>query len=190
MSNLTTSNLITNDDHSICRMTNWNVICERELNKQINLELYASHYYEYLFSYFNRDNIGYKNIANYFHKSSLEEKEHANQLIIYQNKRGGVVKFNSIEQPEDFINDFYSKSDIQMGFEKALELENKVYKNLLHLHDVANEKCDPQFADYIEGNFLNEQIDSMNELSTYIGQISKIGFNGYGLFNFDLTFNI
>lgn len=29
-------------------------------------------YYEYLFSYFNRDNIGYKNIDNYFHKCSLE----------------------------------------------------------------------------------------------------------------------
>lgn len=37
MSNLTTSNLITNDEYSSYRMTNWNVICERELNNQINL---------------------------------------------------------------------------------------------------------------------------------------------------------
>ena len=36
------------------------------------------------------------NIANYFEKSSLEEREHAHKLMKYLNMRGGVVELKPI----------------------------------------------------------------------------------------------
>ena len=190
--NLTSDNLITNNDTSIGRLTNWHVALESALNRQISLELYASHCYLYLYEYFNRDNIGYKNIGEYFRKQSLEEKNHAEELIKYQGLRGGIVKFDVVEKPDDFIKHTQMdvKSDIQMGFEYALNLEQEVYQNLLNLHTLADEKNDPSFSDYLEGNFLNEQIESINEISTYIGQVSKIKFDGFGLYQFDLSFKL
>lgn len=188
--NLTTNNLVTNNDTSIGRLTNWHISLESTLNKQITLELFASHSYLYLFEYFQRDNIGYKNIAEYFRKQSEEEKKHAEELIKYQGLRGGNVMFDIIEKPNNFIKNelINEKSDIQMAFEYALTLEQEVYKNLLYLHKLADEKKDPSFADYLEANFLNEQLEAINELATYIGQVSKIKFDGFGLFQFDLMF--
>tara|TARA_B100001094_G_C18176704_1_gene798273 strand:+ start:1244 stop:1849 length:606 start_codon:yes stop_codon:yes gene_type:complete len=188
--NLSSSNLITNNDISICRLNNWHISLELALNRQIMLELFASNSYLNLFSYFNRDNIGYKNISEFFRKSSDEEKKHSEEFIKYQNLRGGTVKFDIIEKPHDFINHnhIHIKSDIQMAFEHSLNLEQEVYQNLLTLHRLSSEKNDASFCDYLESNFLNEQLESINELSTYIGQLSKIKFDGYGLFQFDLTF--
>ena len=190
--NLTSNNLITNNDTSIARLNNWHVSLENCLNRQITLELFASHSYLYLFEYFMRDNIGYKNIAEYFRKQSQEEKNHAEELIKYQGLRGGIVRFDVIEKPDDFINhnQLDLKSDIHMAFEYALKLEQEVYQNLLNLHNLAEEKNDPSFSDYLEGNFLNEQLEAINEISTYIGQISKIKFDGFGLYQFDLSFKL
>lgn len=188
--NLTTDNLITNNDTSIGRLNNWHVTLENTLNNQITLELFASYSYLYLYEYFMRDNIGYKNVAEFFRTQSSDEKKHAEELIKYQGLRGGIVKFDIIEKPTDFIihSQINLKSDLQMAFEYALKLEKEVYNNLLKLHKLAEEKNDPSFADYLEGNFLNEQLESINQISTYISQISKIKFDGFGLFQFDLSF--
>ena len=59
----------------------WSKNCEDAVNKQINLEMYASYTYQYLFSFFNRNTVAFRNIANFFNKSSLEERDHANKFI-------------------------------------------------------------------------------------------------------------
>ena len=43
---------------------------------------------------------------------------------------------------------------------------------------------DPQFGDYIEGEFLNEQVEAISEISKYITQIEFIGNNNYGIWEF------
>ena len=50
--------------HFKCRQ-NWCVECENKLNKQISLELLASHQYLYLSSYFGRDDIALKNLSDF-----------------------------------------------------------------------------------------------------------------------------
>ena len=178
-------------DKSICRKTNWSEECETQLNIQILKELQASFVYHILFSYFNRDNIGYKNIANYFNECSLEEREHAHKLMEYQNLRGGkVILHNGLES---FNNEIFDTLDgvynkILSGFELALTLEQDVYEHLLILHKIADKNSDPQFSDFIEGEYLKEQITAINEIGTYISQLTNIGDNGYGLWNFDKSF--
>ena len=60
-----------------CRYNNWNTECEDAVNKQIQVEYWASYQYHLMWSYFDRSNVGLKNIAEFFKKSSEEEREHA-----------------------------------------------------------------------------------------------------------------
>lgn len=190
--NLSSDNLITNNDTSIARLSNWHVSLENILNRQITLQLFATNSYLYLFEYFMRDNIGYKNIAEYFKKQSYEQKNQVEQLIKYQGLRGGIVRFDVIEKPDDFINhnQLDIKSDIQMAFEYALKIQQEIYQSLLNIYNFAEDKNDPSFSHYIKENFLSKHLEIINQISTYIGQISKIKFDGYGLYQFDLSFKL
>ena len=163
-----------------CRQ-NWSVECENKLNKQINLELLASHQYLFLSTYFDRDDIALKNLSDYFYKASEEEKEHAKKLIDYQNMRGGIVVIDSIPSP---TTEFKTKNKVLESFEFALVIEKTVNLNLLELHNTADTNNDPQFADFIEGEFLKEQNEANSELSKYITQLEMIGDNMYGVWDF------
>ena len=72
---------------------------EALINKQINMELYASYCYLSMSAYFGRDDIALLGFAKRFHEASAEEKEHAEKLINYQNMRGGRVVFREIAKP-------------------------------------------------------------------------------------------
>ena len=171
-----------------CNLGNWNAECESVVNKQINLEYWASYQYDLMASYFDRSTVGLKNISTFFKKSSDEEREHAHKLIEYQNKRGGIVKFYDIKNCNlDFLRN-KDKNDALLSFEKALEMEQIVYKSLLNVHDVADKHNDPQFADFIESEYLDEQVSALNEISKYVTQLKRIGENGHGVWNFDNKF--
>ena len=166
----------------------WNNQCEDELNHQISLEFKASYHYHFLFSYFDKDSIGLKNIAKFFNKCSIEERDHAHKFIEYQNKRGGNISFNNIESPN--INLSKDDNDVLNAFMIAYKLEEEVYKNLLKLHEIADDVNDPQFADFIESEYLEEQIDAMNEIKIFISQLERIGNDGHGIWNFDNNFEV
>ena len=82
---------------SFCRLYNdWSQSNEEKINKQINMELYASHMYNALYSYFKSDSVGFPGIAEFFKKSADEEMEHARKFMDYQLIRGGSVKIGEI----------------------------------------------------------------------------------------------
>ena len=62
-----------------CRQ-NWSNDCENALNEQIEREYSASLSYRFG-AYFDRDDVGLKKLVDYFNKSSLEERDHANELM-------------------------------------------------------------------------------------------------------------
>jgi len=171
-----------------CRHDNWDKKCEDILNKQIQIEYWASYQYHLMWSYFDRSDIALKNIANFFLKSSEEEREHAHKLMKYQNLRGGIVKLDGISKVDlSYLND---KSDIDVlaSFSKALEMEQYVYKSLLNVHKIADEYNDPQFADFIEGEYLEEQVSALNEIAKYVSELKRIGNNSHGIWHFDKNF--
>ena len=174
---------------TVGRFNNWNIECEEFVNKQITLEYWASLQYHVISSYFSHHNIGLENIAKYFNKCSLEEREHADKLIEYQNKRGGRV---IIEDVTNINNDFYDcnldSSNLLQAFELALEMEQHVYQSLLELHKLGETHNDPALTDFIEGEYLTEQIDGINELSSYVSQLRLIGNNTAGLWIFNKEF--
>ncbi|KAF6032221.1 FTH1 [Bugula neritina] len=84
---------------SLCRQ-NYHEESEAGVNKQINLELYASYTYHSMATHFDRDDIALDNFAEYFRKASVEEREHAEKLMKFQNQRGGRVVLKDIKAPE------------------------------------------------------------------------------------------
>jgi ferritin heavy chain len=141
--------------------------CEAALNEQINVEYNASYAYHSLFAYFDRDNVALKGFAKFFKESSDEERGHAEKLMEYQNKRGGRVRLQSIVTPFTEF-DHPEKGDALYAMELALALEKLVNEKLHNLHSVATRCNDPQLTDFVESEFLQEQVEAIKKISEYV----------------------
>lgn len=93
--------------------------------------------------------------------------------------RGGRVILNAIAGPE---NDWKSAVN---AVECALQLEKDVNRSLLNLHKVASESDDPQFCDFLEGEFLKEQVESIKKIADLLTQLKMVGGTGLGLYLWD-----
>ncbi|KAE9618178.1 hypothetical protein Lal_00041865 [Lupinus albus] len=157
--------------------------CESAINEQINVEYNVSYVYHSLFAYFDRDNIALKGFAKFFKESSEEEREHAEKLMKYQNIRGGKVVLHPIKNvPSEFEHE--EKGDALYAMELALSLEKLTNEKLLNVHNVADRNNDPQLADFIESEFLAEQVESIKKISEYVAQLRRVG-KGHGVWHFD-----
>ena len=163
-----------------CRQ-NWSDVCEKALNKHINREYEASLAYHMLANYFNRDDVGLKKLVEYFNKASLEEREHADKLMDYQNMRGGVVVLDNINVKNIVLK---KPHDISMAFGVALDLEKEINHHLLNLHKISDEQLDAQFCDYLEGEFLKEQVEAISEISKIISIIERFNGDQHAIWNY------
>jgi len=153
---------------------------EQEINKQINRELFAHYTYLSMAYHFERDDINLPGFHKFFKKQSEEEHKHAQMLMEYQNKRGGRVKFNNIKKP--------CKDEWGNGLDamrEALFLEKDVYTALMGLHTTASDLKDAQMTDFLESNFLGEQIESIKELSNYVATLERLKGDPLGEYLFD-----
>lgn len=157
--------------------------CESAINEQINVEYNNSYIYHALFAYFDRDNVALKGLAKFFKESSEEERVHAEKLMEYQNKRGGRVKLQLICRPPSEF-DHPEKGDALYAMELALCLEKLTNEKLLNLHSVADRCNDAQLTDFIESEFLEEQVDAIKKISEYVAQLRRVG-KGHGVWHFD-----
>jgi len=158
---------------------NYNADSEAGVNKQINLELYASYVYQSMAFYFDRDDVALPGFHKFFAKSSEEEREHAQKLMQFQNSRGGRIVLQTIEKPE--TNEWGTGLEaVQM----ALNLERNVNQALLDLHKVATKNGDNHMTDFLEGNYLKEQVESMKEIADMVTKLKRAG-PGLGEYMFD-----
>lgn len=158
---------------------NYHAESEAGINKQINLELYASYVYQSMAWYFDRDDVALPGFHKFFKKSSEEEREHAEKFMKFQNARGGRIVLQNIEKPE--------RDEWGTGMEAmqmALALERNVNQVLIDLHKVAAKHDDNHMTDFLEGNFLEEQVESIKQLAGYITELKRAG-PGLGEYMFD-----
>merc|ERR1711871_191618 len=157
---------------------NYHETSEAMLNEQINMELYASYVYQAAARHFQRDDVALLGFAKFFQESSDEEREHAERLQKYQLMRGGRITYAAIQPPP---------SEYENGLtamEAALELERNVNAALLKLHKCAEEAGDSQMTDFIEGNYLNEQVEGIKMIADYVANLKRVG-PGLGEYMFD-----
>lgn len=156
---------------------------EAALNEQINVEYNVSYVYHAMYAYFDRDNVALKGLAKFFKESSEEEREHAEKFMEYQNKRGGKVKLQSILMPLSEF-DHAEKGDALYAMELALSLEKLTNEKLLNLHAVATRNNDVQLADFVENEYLQEQVEAIKKISEYVAQLRRVD-KGHGVWHFD-----
>merc|ERR1712012_122824 len=157
---------------------NYSEACEALVNKQINMELYASYVYQSMAYHFDRDDIALEGFHKYFKTESGEEREHAEKFMKYQNSRGGRIVLQDIKAPAIEWKDHVS------ALEDALALEKKVNESLLAMHSCASDNNDARLADFLEANFLDEQVEAINKLSKMITNAKRCG-DGLGVYQFD-----
>jgi len=158
---------------------NFDAECEAGINKQINMELYASYVYLSMAYYFDREDVALPGFHKFFLKSSDEEREHAQKFMKYQQMRGGRVVLQPIDKPS--LDEWGSGLN---AMEAALELEKTVNQALLDLHVVASSKNDPQMCDFLETTYLEEQVEAIKEIAGYITNLKRVG-TGLGEYMFD-----
>merc|ERR1719369_1302001 len=155
--------------------TNFHTNTEALINKQINMKLHASYVYMSMAAYFDRDDVALAGFVKRFLAASDEERGQAFKLIDYQNMRGGRVVFQDVAKAK--IDDWTSALN---AVEASLELEKKVHEALLELHKEGDSHGDAQLTDFIEGEFLKEQVEAQKEIGTLITQMRNAG-DGLGL---------
>ncbi len=153
---------------------------EAALNNQINLELYASYLYKSMAMYYDRDDVALPGFSSFFKHNSEEENEHAEKLMKYLNKRGGRLILKDIKRPD---KDEWGNG--LNGLQVAFDLEKTVNQSLLDLHSIASKHSDPHLADYLEEEFLDEQVEAIKELGDLITKLNRAGPEGLGEYLFD-----
>ena len=88
----------------------------------------------------------------------------------YQNKRGGRVVLKDVAKPNQD-----EWGTCLEAFEAALALEKTVNQSILDLHGVASARNDPHLCDFLESEFLGEQVDDIKEKSDWITKMKNVG---------------
>ena len=86
----------------------------------------------------------------------------SNQFIyvFFRNMRGGRVLFQNIQAPKP--DDWTTVLD---ATEASFNLEKNVHESLLALHKNAGDQQDAQLTDFIEGEYLKDQVNWKLELN-------------------------
>ena len=162
--------------------------CELALNAQINVEYNVSYIYHAMWAYFSRDNVALKGFAEHFKREALEEREHAEQLMEYMNLRGGRVELQQLLPPQSEY-DHPEKGCALYALELSLSLEKLNNDKLCELHRVADDAGDAHMCDFLEGEMLAPQVESVREVSEMVATLLRMGPPGDGMaaWHFDQT---
>lgn len=158
---------------------NYNDETESLVNKQINMELYASYVYMSMSAHFDRDDVALHGFKKYFKDSSDEERGHAEKFIEYQNSRGGRVVLQNVNKPA--VDEWGTPLQ---AMQAALDLEKQVNKSLLDMHKVAGSHNDAHLCDFLEREYLDEQVQAIKEIGDMITNLKRVG-DGLGTYIFD-----
>merc|ERR1719430_740516 len=93
----------------------------------------------------------------------------------YQSKRGGRVVFQDVAKPSTM--EWGSPLD---AMEAALELEKTVNQSLLDIHKAADGKGDAHLCDFLEAEYLGEQVEGIKSIGDWITKIKRAG-DGLGV---------
>ncbi|KAH7730419.1 FTN-2 protein [Aphelenchoides avenae] len=158
---------------------NYSADVEVAINEQINNELAASYQYMAMANYFARVEVALPGAAAFFKNQSVEERNHAQKLIDYQNDRGGRVVLHDLRKPAK-----QEYESLLEAFKDAVALEKANNEALLRLHAVASEKNDPDLTNFLEEFYLREQVIEIQQMARKANQLERIG-QGLGEHLFD-----
>ncbi|KAH8861998.1 Ferritin-2 heavy chain [Schistosoma japonicum] len=136
--------------------------------------------------------------AEFFRKASHEEREHAEKLAKYQNKRGGCIRFTKILKSDfekrECLHTTTKKFDLYEGFcLKCISERWKINKILIqtrsNLYKIAEKNNNTVLCDFIQCEYLQVQKDTIKQFADYLTKTITVG-NRLGEYLFDkMTLN-
>ncbi len=150
---------------------------EKELNNQINAELYSAYLYLSMSAYF--ESINLKGFANWMRKQAEEETSHAMKFYRYIIDRGGRVVLDKIDSPQ---KDWPSPLDV---FEETYNHEQKVTSLINGLVDIAISEKDHATNNMLQW-FVTEQVEEEASAGEIFEKLKVIGNDSNGLLMMDM----
>jgi ferritin len=149
---------------------------EKQINDQINKELYSAYLYLAMAAQFEAENL--PGFASWMKKQAEEEQEHAMKFFGYVNERGGRVVLEAIEKP---ATDFGTPVEV---FTETLAHEQKVTALINSLYETALEEKDYASQSFLQW-FIDEQVEEEDTASGILETLKMIGDKGHALIMFD-----
>jgi len=151
----------------------------KELNNQMNVELYSSNVYLAMAGYFAEKNLD--GFANFFIVQAEEERFHAMKIFNFINTLGKRVEISSLAAPK---NEYSSVLDV---FENAYAQEQMVTKRIYNLSDIALNEREHATINFLKW-FIDEQVEEEALFDGIIQKLKLIGNDSNGLFLLDSEF--
>ena len=93
--------------------------------------------------------------------------------------RGGKVELQTVPAPE-----VEWKSALNI-LESTLKMEKEVTQSLNNISRIASQHTDPELEDFINSQFLHDQMNDIKKAADMITQLQLAGPGGLGLYLFD-----
>lgn len=139
------------------------------INAQVNAEMWSSNLYLSMSLYFSKE--GYDGFAKWMKAQSIEEMEHAYDMIDYVIKRGGVAKVGAIDAvPSEW------KSPLD-AFEETFKHECKVSEMINGVVAVASAEKDNATQDFF-WKYVREQVEEEATAQSIVDKIRMAGTAG------------
>ncbi|XP_055541059.1 soma ferritin-like [Wyeomyia smithii] len=135
------------------------------INEQINAELSAAYTYLAISYYFAKSTVGLMGFSKFYQAMSAEEIEHGNKLARYLLARNGSVDLHTVKKPAHC-----SWGNIGTTLNETIRLESCVSECLSQLYRTAEKHHDLVTTDFIVGEFLKEQIESIRDVNLLIAK--------------------
>ena len=149
---------------------------QKELNKQINEELYSAYIYLAMNAYFESLNL--KGFANWMRIQVQEELVHVMKFYDFIVERGGRVRLDKVEKPP-----VEWKSPID-AFEAAYAHEQHITERINTLVNLAIEEKDHATNAMLQW-FVTEQVEEEATASDIVARLELAGDSRGGLFMLD-----
>lgn len=149
---------------------------EKELNQQLNEELYSAYLYLSMSAFLAQKNLN--GFSNWMRVQFEEEQSHAQKLFQYILDRGGNVELQTINKPEN------TWKDIIDVFENVLAHEQKITSLINDLVNTAMSEKDHATVNMLQW-YVSEQVEEEATVSDILDQLKLIDGKGSALLMLD-----
>merc|ERR1711887_457265 len=154
---------------------NFQAPCVAALEQQVKIEFQASLQYILMAAHFDQDTVNLPNVAGLFWSHADEERSHAIQFIQYLRMRGAENNDFFGDNPIQPREKVYDWAGVDDALRLALKMEKDVSAKMKEMIDVCSTpgQDDPHAADWLTGNWLEEQLQGQRHLAGLINTFNN-----------------
>ncbi len=135
-------------------------------NEEIGLEMFASHQYLSIGSYFQT--LGLKKLAGMFYKQGDEERGHGIKLLHYLDEVGGAVEIPAVKAPKATFKS--AEEAVQLSLDWELEVTRRINAMMT----LAVEQKDYAAQDFLRW-FVTEQVEEVATMENLLKVVKTAG---------------